>query len=91
MGTSAWFAPAAAAIQMVEAIFHDSKRVLPCSVELEKEYGGGYKGLFLGVPCVLGKNGLEKVLELPLTPTEKELLDKSAKAVKEVVDVANKM
>lgn len=91
MGTSAWFAPAAAAIQMLEAIFHDSKRVLPCSVELEKEYGGGYKGLFLGVPCVLGKNGLEKVLELPLSPVEKELLDKSAMAVKEVVDVAGKL
>ncbi|MBI5478251.1 MAG: malate dehydrogenase [Deltaproteobacteria bacterium] len=91
MGTSAWFAPAAAAIQMLEAIFHDSRRVLPCSVELDKEYGGAYKGLFLGVPCVLGKNGLEKILELPLAPAEKELLDKSAKAVKEVVDVANKM
>jgi malate dehydrogenase len=91
MGTSAWFAPAAAAIQMIEAIFHDSKRVLPCSVELEKEYGGAYKGLFLGVPCVLGKNGLEKVLELPLSATEKEQLDKSAKAVKEVMDVAGKL
>ena len=91
MGTSAWFSPAAAAIQMLEAIFHDSKRVLPCSVELEKEYGGGYKGLFLGVPCVLGKNGLEKVLELPLSASEKELLDKSAKAVRDVVDIANKM
>jgi malate dehydrogenase len=91
MGTSAWMAPAAAAIQMVEAIFHDSKRVLPCSVELAGEYGGNYKGLFLGVPCVLGKNGIEKVLELPLAPAEKELMDKSAKAVKEVVDIANKM
>ncbi len=91
MGTSAWYAPAAAAIQMVEAIFKDSKRLLPCSVELGGEFGGGYKGLFLGVPCVLGKGGMEKIVELPLTPAEKELMDKSAKAVKEVVDVANKM
>ncbi|HEY3354796.1 MAG TPA: malate dehydrogenase [Polyangia bacterium] len=91
MGTSAWMAPAAAAIQMVEAIFHDSRRMIPCSVELQKEFGGGYEGLFLGVPCVLGKNGLEKIVELPLSAAEKELMDKSAKAVKEVVDVAKKM
>ena len=90
MGTSAWYAPAGAAIQMVEAIFKDSKRLLPCSVELNSEYGGGYKGLFLGVPVVLGSRGMEKIVELPLTPVEKELMDKSAKAVKEVVDVANK-
>ena len=91
IGTSAWMAPAAGAIQMLEAIFHDSKRVLPCSVELDKEYGGGYKGLFMGMPCVLGKNGLEKVLELPLSEAEKALFDKSVKAVKEVVDIANRM
>jgi malate dehydrogenase len=91
MGTSAWMAPAAAAIQMVEAIFKDSRRMLPCSIELGTEFGGAYKGLFLGVPCVLGKNGLEKVVELPLSADEKALMDKSAKAVKEVVDVANRM
>jgi malate dehydrogenase len=91
MGTSAWMAPAAAAIQMLEAIVHDSRRILPCSIELGGEYGGGYAGLFLGVPCVLGKNGLEKVVELPLSADEKALLDTSAAAVKEVVDVANRM
>ncbi|MFH0900673.1 MAG: malate dehydrogenase [Pseudomonadota bacterium] len=91
MGTSAWYAPASAAIQMMEAIFHDSKRMLPCSIELSNEYGGGYKGLFLGVPVVLGTKGMEKVIELPISPAEKELMDKSAKAVREVVEVANKM
>jgi malate dehydrogenase len=91
MGTSAWYAPASAAIQMVEAIFKDSKRMLPCSVELGGEFGGGYKGLFLGVPVVLGSRGMEKIVELPLSADEKALMDKSAKAVKEVVEVANKM
>lgn len=91
MGTSAWMAPAAGAIQMLEAIFRDSHRLLPCSVELASEFGGSYAGMFMGVPCVLGKDGLEKVIELPLTPAEKALFDKSVKAVKEVVDVANRM
>jgi malate dehydrogenase len=91
LGTSGWCAPAAGAIQMLEAIFRDSKRVLPCSVELDKEYGGSYRGTFMGVPCVLGKNGLEKVVELPLTDAERTLFDQSAKSVKEVVDIANRM
>jgi malate dehydrogenase len=90
MGTSAYYAPASAAVQMAEAIFNDSRRILPCSVELGGEYGGAYAGLFLGVPVVLGKGGVEKVIELPLSPAEKELMDKSAKAVREVVDVANR-
>jgi malate dehydrogenase len=90
MGTSAWYAPASAAVQMTEAIFKDSKRILPCSVELGGEYGGGYQGLFLGVPVVLGARGMEKIVELPLSAGEKELLDKSAKAVREVVEVANR-
>jgi malate dehydrogenase len=90
MGTSAYYAPASAAVQMTEAIFKDSKRLLPCSVELHKEFGGGYEGLFLGVPVVLGSRGMEKIVELPLSPAEKELMDKSAKAVREVVEVANK-
>ncbi len=83
MGTSAWYAPASAAVQMTEAIFKDSKRLLPCSVELHHEYGGAYEGLFLGVPVVLGAKGMEKIIELPLSPSEKELMDKSAKAVRE--------
>jgi malate dehydrogenase len=90
IGTSAWYAPATAIIQMMEAIFKDSKRLLPCSIELQNEYGGGYKGLFLGVPVLLGANGLEKVVELPLSPEERELMNKSAKAVKEVVEIADR-
>ncbi len=90
MGTSAYYAPASAAVQMAEAIFKDSKRVLPCSVELGGEYGGAYSGLFLGVPVVLGAGGVEKVIELPLSGDEKALMDKSAKAVREVVEVANR-
>jgi malate dehydrogenase len=90
MGTSAYYAPASAAVQMTEAIFKDSKRLLPCSVELRGEFGGGYEGLFLGVPVVLGARGMERIVELPLSPAEKELMDKSAKAVREVVEVANR-
>jgi malate dehydrogenase len=90
MGTSAYYAPASAAVQMAEAIFKDSKRLLPCSVELGSEYGGGYQGLFLGVPVVLGAGGVEKIVELPLSDAERELMDKSAKAVREVVEVANR-
>lgn len=91
MGTSAYYAPASAAVQMAEAIFKDQKRILPCSVELGGEYGGDYSGLFLGVPTVLGAKGVEKIIELPLSAAEKELMVKSAKAVREVVDVANRM
>ena len=88
MGTSAWFAPAAAAIQMATAIFRDSKRVLPCAAYLEGEYG--YDGLFMGVPVVLGREGVEKVVELPLSAEEKEALAKSADAVKSVVEICDR-
>ncbi len=88
MGTSAWFAPAAAAIQMATAIFNDSKRVLPCAAFLEGEYG--YEGIFMGVPVVLGKDGMEKVVEIPLSPEEKEALAKSAEAVKSVVEICDR-
>jgi malate dehydrogenase len=90
MGTSAYYAPASAAVQMAEAIFKDQKRILPCSVELNGEYGADYQGLFLGVPVVLGSKGAEKVIELPLNDAEKALMQKSAKAVREVVEVASK-
>jgi malate dehydrogenase len=90
MGTSAYYAPASAAVQMAEAIFGDQKRILPCSVELAGEYGGEYKGLFLGVPVVLGSSGVEKIVELPLSDAEKALMQKSAKAVREIVEVANR-
>jgi malate dehydrogenase len=66
---------------MVEAIVHDSKRILPCAAWLEGEYG--MKGLFLGVPCKLGRKGLEKIIEVELTPQERTDLGKSADAVRE--------
>ncbi|OFX29617.1 MAG: malate dehydrogenase [Bacteroidetes bacterium GWA2_32_17] len=89
LGTSAWFAPAAAAAQMVEAIVKDQKRVFPVCTWLQGEYG--LKDIYLGVPVILGKNGVEKVIELQLNNDEKQLLANSAKAVKEVMDVYDKM
>lgn len=78
---SAYYAPSAAAVQMAESIVQDQKRVLPCSVWLEGEYG--HSGLFLGVPCKIGRRGLESVLEVVLSPEEREALAKSAEAVRE--------
>ncbi len=89
MGTSAWYAPGAAAAQMVEAILKDEKRVFPCCVKLDGEYG--FKDICLGVPAVLGRNGIEKIIELDLNKEESELLAKSAKAVAEVIEVFKKM
>jgi malate dehydrogenase len=78
---SAYYAPSSGAVEMVEAIVHDRKRILPCAAWLQGEYG--MKDLFLGVPCKLGKNGLEKVLEIELTADERAALGKSAEAVLE--------
>jgi malate dehydrogenase len=78
---SAYYAPSAAVVQMCEAIVLDQKRILPCAAWLEGEYG--MSGLFLGVPCKLGRRGLEKIIQVDLTPTEKEALAKSADAVRE--------
>jgi len=78
---SAYYAPSAGAIQMVEAIVQDQKRILPCAAWLEGEYG--MSGLFLGVPCKLGRNGLERVIEVELTSAERVALGKSADAVRE--------
>ncbi len=89
MGTSAWYAPGAAAAQMVESILRDEKRIFPCCVQLNGEYG--LKNIFLGVPVQLGKNGIEKVLELKLNKTELKALHKSANHVKDVMKVFNKM
>ena len=83
LGTSAYYAPAAAAVQMAEAILLDKRRVLPCAAYLEGEYG--FNGIYLGVPIVLGKNGIEKVLEIPLSSKEKAELANSATAVEELV------
>jgi malate dehydrogenase len=78
---SAYYAPSSGAVQMVEAIVHDQKRILPCAAWLEGEYG--MKGLYLGVPCKLGRRGLERVLEVALTADERTALAKSADAVRE--------
>ncbi len=86
---SAYYAPAAAIAQMIEAIVRDKKRILPCAAWLEGEYG--HKGLFMGVPCVLGARGMEKVLEVRLDAAEKAALDKSAAAVRDLVAVLAKV
>ncbi|MFI5256359.1 MAG: malate dehydrogenase [Gemmatimonadales bacterium] len=78
---SAYYAPSAGAVQMAEAIVNDQRRILPCAAWLQGEYG--MKDLFLGVPCKLGRNGLEKVIEVTLTPDERAALQKSADAVRE--------
>jgi malate dehydrogenase len=85
LGTSAWYAPGAAAAQMVDAIVLDEKRVLPCTVYLEGEYG--IDGLYMGVPVKLGAGGVEEILELDLTDEERGWLGESAAAVREVVGV----
>lgn len=89
MGTSAWYAPGAAAAQMVEAILRDQKRIYPCCALLNGEYG--MKDIYLGVPVKLGRKGIEEIIELKLTADEKQLLQGSAKAVKEVMEVLDKM
>lgn len=82
---SAYYAPSAAAVEMVEAILKDKKKILPCAAYLEGEYG--IKGLFVGVPCKLGARGIEQIVEIKLTPEEKAALEKSAASVRELVKV----
>jgi malate dehydrogenase len=89
MGTSAWYAPGAAAAQMVEAIVKDQKRIFPCCAWLQGEYG--LKDIYLGVPVKLGRKGIEEVIELKLTPDEMALLHASAGAVKEVMEVLDNL
>ena len=85
LGTSAWYAPGAAAAQMVDAIMLDEKRVLPCTAYLEGEYG--IDGLYMGVPVKLGSAGIEAVYQLDLSKEEQAMLDESAGAVREVVEL----
>jgi malate dehydrogenase len=85
LGTSAWYAPGAAVAQMVDSVLLDQKRILPCTALLEGEYG--IDGLYMGVPVKLGAGGLEEIVELELTDTERAGLQASADAVKEVVGV----
>jgi len=82
---SAYYAPSAAVAEMVEAILKDKKKIVPCAAYLEGEYG--INGLFIGVPCKLGSNGIEKIIEIKLTPEEQAALQKSADSVKELVGV----
>ncbi len=89
LGTSGWYAPGAAAAQMVVAILRDSKRIFPCCVYLNGEYG--IKDLYLGAPVKLGRNGVEEIIELKLNDAEKALLKESADAVREVVDALKAM
>jgi malate dehydrogenase len=85
VGTSAWYAPGAAAAEMCEAILLDKKKILPCSVFLQGEYG--VRDLFVGVPVKLGARGVEEIFQIKLTPDEDAALKRSAAAVKELVDV----
>ena len=85
---SAFYAPGAAAISMAEAILRDQKRIFPCAVLCEGEYG--QNGIFMGVPALLGKQGVEKIIEVSLSDTEQSKLNKSADAVKELVEIVDK-
>jgi len=89
LGTSAWYAPGSAAAQMVEAIIRDQKRVFPVCALLNGEYG--LKNIYLGVPVILGKGGIERIIELKLNDDEMKLVNESAKAVKEVMDVLDNL
>ena len=88
LGTgSAYYAPGSAVVEMVESILKDKKKILPCSVFLQGEYG--IRDLFVGVPCKLGAAGLEQIVEIELTADESAALQKSAAAVQELVQVIN--
>ena len=86
---SAYYAPASASVEMAESILKDKKKILPCAVYLEGEYG--FNNLFIGVPVKLGTNGVEKIIEISLTENEKIALQKSADAVKELVEDLKKI
>ena len=89
MGTSAYYAPASGSVQMAEAIIKDKKRILPCAAFCEKEYGVG--GYFVGVPCILGSGGVEKVIEIDLDASERPLMDESISHVKDLVGTVTEM
>jgi len=85
IGVSAWYAPAAGVVEMVEAVVRDQKRVIPSAVLLNGQYG--YNGLYIGVPAVLGAKGVEKIIQMELNEEEKGMLEISAKAVQDVVGI----
>ena len=84
MGTSAYYAPASGSVQMAEAIIKDKKRILPCAAYCDGEYG--INGLFVGVPAVLGKNGVERVVQIELNESEQAMMDESASHVADLVN-----
>ena len=83
--TSAWYAPGASIVEMVDAILKDKKKILPCAAYLDGEYG--ISGLFVGVPAKLGRGGIEEIIQIELTLDERTALQNSAAAVKELIDV----
>ncbi len=85
IGVSAWYAPAAGVVEMVEAVIRDQKRVIPSAVLLNGQYG--YNGLYIGVPAILGAKGVEKIIQMDLNDEEKGMLEISAKAVQDVVGI----
>ncbi len=89
MGTSAYYAPASAAIAMTESYLLDQKRLLPCAAYLNGEYG--LNDLYIGVPVIIGKGGVEKVVEVKLTEAERAMLDKSAAAVRELLEASTRL
>lgn len=95
MGTSAWYAPSAGTIEMVEAIVRDKKRVIPCAAYCEEEFGVAPgqkgKGMFVGVPCVLGGNGVEKIITFKMNDTEKKFMDESISHVRDLVGITKKL
>jgi malate dehydrogenase len=95
MGTSAYYAPASGSVQMAEAIIKDKKRILPCAAYCEDQFsvapGQKGKGYFVGVPCILGKGGMEKVVEINLNADEKKLMDESISHVKDLVGAVRKI
>lgn len=82
LGTSAWYAPGAAVAHLVDSILHDRKKLIPCATLLEGEYNE--QDIFIGVPCIIGKNGVEEIVTIALNKEEKEQFSKSAEAIKEV-------
>ena len=85
MGTSAYYAPAASAVAMTEAYLLDQKRLLPCAAYLDGEYG--FRDLYMGVPVVIGRGGVERIVEIELNSEERAMLDKSAASVQKVIDI----
>ena len=89
LGTSAWMAPGAAAASVAEAIIKDQKKMIPCSAALEGEYG--MKDITIGVPCIIGKNGIEKILELNISDEERAKLHESEAAVRKTTAILKEL